>query len=172
MKKVLVALVYVVSLVIMTACDGSNAKKDSGKITTEDMEKQVKTGAFGRRTKEAARVAFKGIGLGIDEIEPNHGYLDVDTVKIYRGVVHQGRYEGSVVFIKKDMSETNHDELKTHVRKMYALTQKIADDKKVVYGFEMKSDTDGALAEWAVDDILAQKGILGFPRETYDWGQA
>lgn len=169
MKKVILAMVCMAALLLATAC-GGGGKKESDKITTEDVEKLVETGAFGERTKDAAQSAFKKIGLSIERVAPDFEWLDTDTIKLYRGVVYRGKYEALAVFLKKDMSETTEDEMKAYVRKVYALTQEIADDKKVVYGFEQKSAADEALAEWQIDDILAQPGILGFPRTSFDWG--
>ncbi|MBR1964916.1 MAG: hypothetical protein IKA19_09520 [Muribaculaceae bacterium] len=170
MKKQFITLLSAASIMIMSACSGSDNANNSAKITAEDVEEIVETGMFGERSKGAAQSAFKKIGLSIDKIKPDFEYLDEDTLKAYRGVVYRDNYEGSAVFIKKDMSDASEDEFKAYVRKIYAQTQEIADDHKVIYGFESKSNPEEANAEWSIDEILAQKGIMGFPRTSYDWG--
>lgn len=176
MKKIFITMMCAVGIVSMMACGGGNGNKSNAndestvEITMDDVKKLEETGVFGERTKEAAQLAFSKIGLSLDKVTPDYKWLDTDTIKLYRGMVYQGQYEGSAVFLKKDMSETNLEELQAYVRKIYALTQDIADDKKVIYGFEMKSNADEAHAEWLLDDILAQPGIFGLPKTSYDWG--
>lgn len=63
----------------------------------------------------------------------------------------------------------SRDEFEAYVRKIYALTQEIADDNKVVYGHEKVGDVNKADDEWSVDKILVQT-ILGFKMDAYDWG--
>lgn len=170
MKKQFIALLSAAGIMIMTACGSGDSTQKSEQITAEDVAEIVETGVFGKRTKEAAESAFKCIGLSIDKIKPEFEFIDEDSLKAYRGVVYNGNYEGSAVFIKTDMTDTTEDELKAYVGKVYALTQEIADDNRVIYGFESKSNADEANAEWTLDEILSQKGILGFPKTSYDWG--
>ena len=169
MKKLYILFISVACVLLMTACGGGNTENKENKITMEDVEKLVETGVFGERTKDATQSAFKCIGLSFDKISPDFEYLDEDSLKAFRGVVYKGNYEGSAVFIKSDMTDTSIDELKAYVGKIYALTQEIADENKVIYGFETKSKAEEALAEWSLDEILAQKGFLGLPRTSYDW---
>jgi hypothetical protein len=169
MKKVFLALMCMATMTMFIGCGGRSKKADSAQKAEEAVEKLVETGAFGERTKAATQAAFKGIGLTLGQVEPDYKYIDEDTLKIYRGVVYQGRYEGSAVFIKTDNTDVSREEFESYVRKIYAVTQKIADEGKVINGFERKSKPEEAVMEWAVDDILAQK-ILGFPLSEYNWG--
>lgn len=169
MKKVFLALMCMATMTMFIGCGGRSKKADSAQKAEEAMEKLVETGAFGERTKAATQAAFKGIGLTLGQVEPDYKYIDEDTLKIYRGVVYQGRYEGSAVFIKADKADVSREEFEDYIRKIYAVTQKTADDGKVIYGFEKRSKAEEANAEWSADDILAQK-ILGFPLDAFDWG--
>lgn len=169
MKKVFLALMCGAAVVMFIACGNGNKKADSTRTLKEVTEKAFETGILGERTKVAVQAAFKGVGLTLSQVEPDYKYIDEDTLKIYRGVVYQGRYEGSAVFIKTDNTDVSREEFESYVRKIYAVTQKIADEGKVINGFERKSKPEEAVMEWAVDDILAQK-ILGFPLDAFDWG--
>ncbi len=170
MKKIYLALMCMASLAILTACGGggSQAKSEEEKVV-EKLEAAFETGVFGERTKKAAQEAYKGIDLTVGDVEPGFAYLEVDTVKTYRGVVYRGNFEASTVFIKQDMTDVTRDEFDAYVRKIYGVTQGIADNGKVIYGFERRDVLEEAEAEWAVEDILAQT-ILGFPLSSYDWG--
>lgn len=164
MKKI-ENILCVFTLFVLVSCGGNKTDK----VTADDIKKVVETNVFGERTKDACEAAFDGVGISINDIEPNYKYLDVDTLKIYHGVINRGRYEGSAIFIKSDMSDVSREEFEAYVRKIYALTQTISDTKSVIYGFEKKNTLEDAESEWSVDDILAQK-ILGFNLSAYDWG--
>ncbi len=168
MKKTVLALMCMASFIMMTAC-GGGSKKSAEDNVVKALEEAFETGAFGDRTKEAAQAAFKSIKLTLADVEPGYAYIDVDTVKIYRGVVYRGTNQAIVAYIKADRTDASREEFEVYVRKIYAVTQKIADGGKVIYGFEKKSTVEEAESEWAVDDILAQN-ILGFPLNSYDWG--
>lgn len=170
MKQILTTLMWIAAVIMFTACGGSSNKKASdGKTTLEDGKQVIETSVLGDMTKSACEAAFNGIGLTLDQVKPDYKYLDVDTLNIYHGVANRGRYEGSIVFIKEDMTDVSREEFESYIRKMYSVTQEIADEGKVIYGFERKSALEEATAVWPVDEILAQK-ILGFPLSSLDWG--
>ena len=84
MKKQFITLLSAASIMIMSACSGSDNANNSAKITAEDVEEIVETGMFGERSKGAAQSAFKKIGLRIDKNKPDLEYLDEDTLKASR----------------------------------------------------------------------------------------
>lgn len=166
MKKFYLALTCMASLIMMTACGGKTT--DSDKITADDVEELVETGLFGKFSREAAQAGFKGVGLTIEKVAPDYKYITEDSVKAFHGVVYKTNRSAMATFIKEDMSDVSREEFEAYVRKIYAVTQEISDDKKVVYGFEKHSNADEANAEWPVDDILAQK-MFGMELSSYDW---
>ena len=105
MKKVFLALMCGAAVVMFIACGNGNKKADSTRTLKEVTEKAFETGLFGERTKVAVQAAFKGVGLTLGQVEPDYKYIDEDTLKIYLGVVYQGRYEGSAVFINLKVND-------------------------------------------------------------------
>lgn len=168
MKKFYLTLTCMASLFMMTAC-GGNTTDSSDKITAEDVEELVETGMFGKYSMDAAQAGFKGIGLTVEKVAPDYKYLTEDSIKAFHGIVYQGRHQATAVFIKEDRTDASREEFEAYVRKIYAVTQDISDDKKVVYGFEKRSKAEEAAEEWAVDDILAQN-MFGMKLSSYDWG--
>lgn len=172
MKRLFITMICGAGLLITAACGGGNGNATSesaDKIAAEDVLKELKTGILGDPTMEAAQAAFAKIGLSVDKVAPEYNYIKEDSIKAFRGVLYQARYEGTAIFVKEDMTDVSRDEFEAYVRKIYALTQEIADDNKVVYGHEKAGDVNKADDEWSVDKILAQT-ILGFKMDAYDWG--
>lgn len=164
--------VFVITLcaVMLFSCGNNTNKETTEKIDAQEVvEKLIETGAFGEWSDDAADAALEALGLGLKEIRPDFEILEADSIKTNHGTVYRGTNEAVSVFIKKDMSPATTDDLQTYVRKLYGLTQKIADDGRVIYGFEMKDNAEEANAEWTLDEILAQKGLFGFPKEDYAW---
>ena len=147
MKQTILALMCMAAVMMFTACGGGNSKKK----------------AADGKTKTACEAAFRCIGLTLDQVKPNYKYLDEDTLDMYHG---RGRYEGSVVFFKADKSDVSREEFENYTRKIYGVTQKIADEGKVIHGFERKSALEKATAEWPLDEIFSQ---LGSASGTYEW---
>ena len=77
MKKIENILCIVV-LFVLVSCGGNKTDK-----VTADDKKIVETSVFGERSKDACEAAFDGVGISINDIEPDYKYLDVDTLKIY-----------------------------------------------------------------------------------------
>lgn len=170
MNRIFTTLICIVSVAIISSCgNGASEGEKAAKNVKEKVEEITQTGMFGDKTRKAADAAFKKVGLSVDKLAPGFDYRDEDSIKVFTGVIYQGKYEASAIYVKKDMTDVTREEYEAYVNKIYALTKEIAEDGKAIYGFELKSNPEEAMSEIPVEEILS-KNILGIKISMGDWG--
>ena len=164
MKKLILTLSFVAALTLCTSC-GNKSKKDDKVDLDKVAEKMMKEAFEGESySKEAAEFYFKkNEGIKLSDLAPEYDLDETSKYTYYgdeRDVLANFKIAEGGTYTKEQHIE--------NVRRIYALTQKVADNGINVYGFEDKSDREEALSEKDLDKMIADNsGTKIFGVEIY-----
>ena len=155
MKKTIIALMCLASLTLFVSCGNKGGKKAETKDDKVDLEKvaeKMMEEAFEGESysKDAAEFYFKkNEGVKLADLVPDYK-LDESSKYTYFG-------DKSTALANFKITEGDIYTKEQHienVRRIYAVTKKIADNGINVYGFEDKSDKDEAMAEKDLEKMI------------------
>ena len=142
-------------LAVCAGCGNKGGKKADGKDGKVDMEKVadnlMKEAFEGEKySKEAAEFYFKkNEGIKLSDLAPD-SKLNETSKYTYYGDEH----DVLANFKIQEGDTYTKDQHEANVRRIYALTKKVADNGINVYGFEEKSDKDEAMAEKDLEQMM------------------
>lgn len=155
MKKTVFALICV-ACVTLCACGNQGGKKaakgDEGKVDLEKVaDKMMKEAFEGEKySKEAAEYYFlKNEGIKLSDLAPDYKLNETSKYTYYgdeRDVLANFKIQDGDTYTKEQHIE--------NVRRIYAVTKKVADNGINVYGFEDKSDKEEAMAEKDLEKMI------------------
>ena len=155
MKKTIIAIMCLASLTLFVSCGSKGGKKAETKDDKVDLEKvaekMVEEAFEGESySKDAAEFYFKkNEGVKLADLAPDYK-LDESSKYTYFG-------DKSTALANFKITEGDTYTKEQHienVRRIYAVTKKIADNGINVYGFEDKSDKDEAMAEKDLEKMI------------------
>ncbi|MBR5176471.1 MAG: hypothetical protein IKW89_11160 [Bacteroidales bacterium] len=156
MRRVLFTVIGVACALAMVSCGGKGSKKaeDSGdgKVDLEKVaEKMIKDAFEGEKySKEAAEFYFKkNEGIKLSDLAPDYKLNETSKYTYYgdeHDVLANFKIQDGDTYTKEQHIE--------NVRRVYALTKKVADNGINVYGFEDKSNKDEAYAEKDLEKMI------------------
>lgn len=156
MKKAILAITCVAALVLLAACgDGKGSKKSDsgdGKVDVEKVaDKMMKEAFEGEKySKEAAEFYFKkNEGIKLSDLAPDYK-LNETSKYTYYGDEHDALANFKIC----DGDTYTKEQHIENVRRIYAVTKKVADNGINVYGFEDKSDKDEAMSEKDLEQMI------------------
>lgn len=156
MKKTILAITFVAALTLLAACgggkDSKKSKSDDGKVDVEKVaDKMMKETFEGESySKEAAEFYFKkNEGIKLSDLAPDYK-LNETSKYTYYGDEHDALANFKIC----DGDTYTKEQHIENVRRIYALTKKVADNGINVYGFEDKSDKEEALAEKDLEQMI------------------
>ena len=164
MKKTIIALMCLAGLMLFVSCGNKGGKKAESdeKVDLEKVAEKMVQEAFEGESysKEAAEFYFKkNEGVKLADLAPDYKLNETSKYTYY------GDKTSALANFKIQDGDTYTKEQHVdNVRRIYALTKKIADNGINVYGFEEKSDKDEAMAEKDLEKMIEDnKGsvILG-----------
>ena len=168
MRRFLVLIMSLVCVLALVSCGGKGGKKagsavtEDGKVDLEKVaEKMVKEAFEGDKySKEAAEYYFKkNEGIKFSDLVPEYK-LNETSKYTYYGDEH----DVLANFKIQDGDTYTKEQHENNVRRIYAVTKKVADNGINVYGFEDKSDKDEAYSEKDLEQMIkdnAGSKILG-----------
>lgn len=171
MKKIFTLLLCLPAVIILTACGGrgGNKKADSGKINADSVaDKALEEAAAMNSFSQAAAEVFirKHGGLDPKSIEPDWKYVvDEKTMANYGD-----RNHGSLQYQKTGDDSLTREVYEEWVRKVYAATKAISDDRINIMGFEDAKDEVGALTEKNLDEMFEKSQKAWLYLGMYTWG--
>ena len=142
-------------LAVCAGCGNKGGKKaDSkdGKVDVEKVADKLMKEAFEgeKYSKEAAEFYFKkNEGIKLSDLAPDYKLNETSKYTYYgdeRDVLANFKIQEGDTYTK-EQHEAN-------VRRIYALTKKVADNGINVYGFEEKSNKDEAMAEKDLEQMM------------------
>lgn len=145
----------VAGLVFCAGCGNKGGKKADAKDGKVDLEKVadnlVKEALEGDKySKEAAEYYFKkNEGIKFSDLAPDYK-LNETSKYTYYGDEH----DALANFKIQDGDTYTKEQHEDNVRRIYALTKKVADNGINVYGFEDKSDKAEAMAEKDLEQMI------------------
>ncbi|MBR5042515.1 MAG: hypothetical protein IKX67_04685 [Bacteroidales bacterium] len=155
MKKTVFALICV-ACVTLCACGNQGGKKaakgDEGKVDLEKVaDKMMKEAFEGEKySKEAAEYYFlKNEGIKLSDLAPDYKLNETSKYTYYgdeRDALANFKIQDGDTYTKEQHIE--------NVRRIYAVTKKVADNGINVYGFEDKSDKEEAMAEKDLEKMI------------------
>ena len=155
MKKTVFALICV-ACVTLCACGNQGGKKaakgDDGKVDLEKVaDKMMKEAFEGEKySKEAAEYYFlKNEGIKLSDLAPDYKLNETSKYTYYgdeRDALANFKIQDGDTYTKEQHIE--------NVRRIYAVTKKVADNGINVYGFEDKSDKEEAMAEKDLEKMI------------------
>ena len=138
MKKILITLLCAASVFAFTACGnkgGRKAASEDGDVDLGKVVENIENATFNgeKNTQEAAAFWFKkNYGISIADLKPD---FELSTEE-------PGKYDflgeevlSSYVTYKSASGNLSKDEVEAFVKKVYAVTEKVAEDGKNVYGW-------------------------------------
>jgi len=154
MKKILAYFLCAAALAVVAGCGGNSRKKkaDDGKVDLTKVAENMIEEAFKGESysKEAAEYYFfKSNGVKFADLAPDY-LLNESSKYTYYGDEH----DALANFKIQDGGTYTKEDHENNVRRIYALTRKIADDGKNIYGFEDKSDQDEAMKEKDLEKMI------------------
>ena len=156
MKKIYLTLVCMVSLAMVVACGEKKAKAVTGdekvdqKLEKAEKKRSEMTGPEKCEATWAKRYEGK---LTLADVQPDFAFEEVvEGLDCFMG---NGVNLAKAVYQKKDGSQITPEEWKAYVGKIYAATQKLAQDGKVVKGFG--SHLDVKTREQALEELSLEK---------------
>lgn len=169
MKKTVLAIMCVAALALC-ACgnQGGNkaAKNDDGKVDLDKVaEKMIQQAFEGEKySKEAAEYYFlKNEGIKLADLAPDYPLNETSKYTYYgdeRDVLANFKIQDGGSYTKEQHIE--------NVRRIYAITKKVADNGINVYGFEEKSAREEAYAEKDLEQMIKDNmGTTIFGVEIY-----
>lgn len=174
MKKLIIILMCAASVTLFTSCGNKGSKKaetEDGKVDLEKVAEKMVNEAFEGESysKEAAEFYFKkNEGVKLADLAPEYK-LNETSKYTYFG----DKTSALANFKIQDGDTYTKEQHVDNVRRIYALTKKIADNGINVYGFEEKSDKAEAMAEKDLEKMIDDnKGstILGIELYLGDYG--
>lgn len=155
MKKFALILMVVAGLALCTGCGNRGGKKADNKDEKVDIEKvadKMLEEAFAgdKYSKEAADYYFrKNEGIRLSDLAPEYELNETSKYTYYgdeRDALANFKIQDGGTYTKEEHIE--------NVRRIYALTKKVADNGINVYGFEDKSDKAEAMAEKDLEQMI------------------
>ena len=155
MRRSLFIVISVACALALVSCGGKGSKKATesgdGKVDIEKVAKNLEKEAFEgeKYSKEAAEFYFKkNEGIKLSDLAPEYK-LNETSKYTYYGDEH----DALANFKIQDGDTYTKEQHIENVRRIYALTKKVADNGINVYGFEDKSNKDEAYAEKDLEKI-------------------
>lgn len=175
MRRSLFIVISVACALALVSCGGKGSKKATesgdGKVDIEKVAKNLEKEAFEgeKYSKEAAEFYFKkNEGIKLSDLAPEYK-LNETSKYTYYGDEHDAlanfKIQDGDIYTKEQHIE--------NVRRIYALTKKVADNGINVYGFEDKSNKDEAYAEKDLEKMIEDGNgtkILGVEIYLGDYG--
>lgn len=167
MKKIFFALVCVVSLAMVVACggDGKKGGENTPKTGNEEIdqkleqaEKKLSEMTGPEKCEATWKKRYEG-KLTLADVQPDFEFTE--KLEGYDAFMGNGVNLAKAVYQKKDGSKITPEEFKAFAEKIYAVTQKLAQDGKVVKGFGSHLDVktrEQALEEISLEKLLADGG--------------
>lgn len=155
MKRFALILMCVAGLVLCAGCGNKGGKKaddKDGKVDIEKVADKLMKEAFegDKYSKEAAEYYFKkNEGIKLSDLAPDYKLNETSKYTYYgdeRDVLANFKIQDGDTYTK-EQHEAN-------VRRIYALTKKVADNGINVFGFEEKSDKAEAMAEKDLEQMM------------------
>ncbi|MBR4809052.1 MAG: hypothetical protein IK031_02080 [Bacteroidales bacterium] len=155
MKRFSLILMCVAGIVLCAGCGNKGGKKSDGKDDKVDVEKvadkMIQKAFEGEKySKEAAEYYFlKNEGIKLSDLAPDYKLNETSKYTYYgdeRDVLANFKIQDGDSYTKEQHIE--------NVRRIYAITKKVADNGINVYGFEDKSDKDEALSEKDLEQMI------------------
>ena len=155
MKRIALIIMCVAGMVLCAGCGnngGSKSDKKDDKVDIEKVAKNLEQKAFEGESysKEAAEYYFKkNEGIKLSDLAPDYKLNETSKYTYYgdeRDVLANFKIQDDGTYTKED-----HE---ANVRRIYAITKKVADNGINVYGFEDKSDKDEAMAEKDLEQMI------------------
>ena len=175
MRRSLFIVISVACALALVSCGGKGSKKATesgdGKVDIEKVAKNLEKEAFEgeKYSKEAAEFYFKkNEGIKLSDLAPEYK-LNETSKYTYYGDEH----DALANFKIQDGDTYTKEQHIENVRRIYALTKKVADNGINVYGFEDKSDKDEAYAEKDLEKMIEDGNgtkILGVEIYLGDYG--
>ena len=175
MKRVLFIVISVACALALVSCGGKGSKKAAesgdGKVDIEKVAKNLEKEAFEgeKYSKEAAEFYFKkNEGIKLSDLAPEYKLNETSKYTYYgdeHDVLANFKIQDGDTYTKEQHIE--------NVRRIYALTKKVADNGINVYGFEDKSNKDEAYAEKDLEKMIEDGNgtkILGVEIYLGDYG--
>jgi hypothetical protein len=175
MKRVLFIVISVACALALVSCGGKGSKKATesgdGKVDIEKVAKNLEKEAFEgeKYSKEAAEFYFKkNEGIKLSDLAPEYKLNETSKYTYYgdeHDVLANFKIQDGDTYTKEQHIE--------NVRRIYALTKKVADNGINVYGFEDKSNKDEAYAEKDLEKMIEDGNgtkILGVEIYLGDYG--
>lgn len=168
MRRLFVCVICLACTLAFVSCGGKGGKKagsaetSDGKVDLEKVaEKMMKEAFEGEKySKEAAEFYFKkNEGIKLSDLAPEYK-LNETSKYTYYGDEH----DALANFKIQDGDTYTKEQHIENVRRIYAVTKKVADNGINVYGFEDKSDKDEAYSEKDLEKMIQDNNgtsILG-----------
>ena len=170
MKKFALILMVVAGLALCTGCGNRGGKKADNKDEKVDIEKvadKMLEEAFAgdKYSKEAADYYFrKNEGIRLSDLAPEYELNETSKYTYYgdeRDALANFKIQDGGTYTKEEHIE--------NVRRIYALTKKVADNGINVYGFEDKSDKAEAMAEKDLEQMIKDNNGTEIYLGSYGW---
>ncbi len=175
MRRLLFIVISVACALALVSCGGKGSKKATesgdGKVDIEKVAKNLEKEAFEgeKYSKEAAEFYFKkNEGIKLSDLAPEYKLNETSKYTYYgdeHDVLANFKIQDGDTYTKEQHIE--------NVRRIYALTKKVADNGINVYGFEDKSNKDEAYAEKDLEKMIEDGNgtkILGVEIYLGDYG--
>ena len=175
MRRSLFIVISVACALALVSCGGKGSKKATesgdGKVDIEKVAKNLEKEAFEgeKYSKEAAEFYFKkNEGIKLSDLAPEYKLNETSKYTYYgdeHDVLANFKIQDGDTYTKEQHIE--------NVRRIYALTKKVADNGINVYGFEDKSNKDEAYAEKDLEKMIEDGNgtkILGVEIYLGDYG--
>ena len=155
MKRFALILMCIAGLALCAGCGnkgGKKAENKDGKVDLEKVADKMMQEAFegDKYSKEAAEFYFKkNEGIKLSDLAPDYKLNETSKYTYYgdeRDVLANFRIQDGDTYTKEQ-----HED---NVRRIYALTKKVADNGINVYGFEEKSAKEEAYAEKDLEQMI------------------
>ena len=172
MKRIVTWILAAGVILALASCGGKGGKKAAGKDgevdlgkVVENIEKQTFDGE--KNTKEAAAFWMKkNFGIDVKDLTPDFAL----TTAAPGNYDFLGEEQLSSYVSYKSDAQLSYDEVEAYVKKVYAVTQKAADDGKNVYGWRVSAKHAD---EKPVEELLKEgwMDIFGFKvfSGSYSW---
>lgn len=162
MKKSFLSIMTIACALFMVSCGGKKSAEvaESNAETTEQASEEFTGDTY---SIEAVEYYIQNYKLKLSDIEPSFSY---DKEK--KGCFNGGAGGIDIVFSPTD-GEFNADMMIEAVKKIYPATKAIADDGKIVVGWEDVDTREAAMKELPIEEVLKGKEIMGMKVDQYSW---
>ena len=173
MKKILTAFACAAAVLLIAGCGNNSGKKakEADKVDLDKVAENLMKESFEgeKYSKEAADFYFKKFsGIKLADLAPQYP-LNETSKYTYMGDEH----DAVANFKIQDGGSYTKEDHENNVRRIYALTKKVADNGINMYGFEDTSDKEKAFTEKDLEQMIEDgKGtkILGIEIYMGDYG--